>query len=108
MKSTVLIVDDESSAREAICAILDGSGYHLELTENGPQAILMAKKTNPDLILLDVMMPGMDGFGVCRQLREDPFLREVPILLLTSLDDCASRLSGLRAGADDFLSKPID
>ena len=108
MKSTILIVDDESSARETICAILDGSDYHLELTENGSQAILMAKKTNPDLILLDVMMPEMDGFEVCRQLRADPFLREVPILLLTSLDDRASRLSGLRAGADDFLSKPID
>jgi putative two-component system response regulator len=62
----------------------------------------------PDLILLDVMMPGMDGFEVCRRLRADSVLGEVPILMITALDDRSSRLQGIQAGADDFITKPID
>lgn len=108
MGSKILVVDDDDSAREAICALLDGRGYRLETAVNGPNALTMAEAIMPDLILLDVMMPGMDGFEVCRHLREADRLREVPILLLTALDDRGSRLQGLQAGADDFLSKPID
>ncbi len=108
MNSTILVVDDEPSARETILAILEGQGYILEAATNGPEAIQMANKITPDLILLDVMMPGMDGFKVCHHMREDARLREVPILLLTALDDRDSRLRGLRAGADDFVAKPFD
>jgi signal transduction histidine kinase len=108
MKNIIMIVDDDPTARETISAILDGLGHQLEVASNGPEAIYQAEKITPDLILLDVMMPGMDGFSVCQYMREDPRLREVPILLLTALDDRESRLNGLRAGADDFLSKPID
>lgn len=108
MKNTILIVDDDDSALETLCALLDGLQYHLELATNGLDALEKASWVEPDLILLDVMMPGMSGYEVCRQLRETPTLREVPILLLTALDDRESRLQGLRAGADDFISKPLD
>ena len=68
----------------------------------------MAAEHTPDLILLDVMMPGMDGFEVCRSLRADPLLAEVPVVMVTALDDRDSRLQGIEAGADDFVSKPFD
>lgn len=108
MMSTILIVDDEHSARETVLAILEGRGYRLETAASGLEAIQKAGELPPDLILLDVMMPGMDGFEVCLQLRENIRLREIPILLLTALDDRQSRLEGLGAGADDFISKPLD
>jgi signal transduction histidine kinase len=78
------------------------------MAQDGPAALEQASALKPDLVLLDVMMPGMDGFEVCRRLRSTPGLVEVPIIILTALDDNASRLRGLEAGADDFLSKPID
>ena len=108
MGNRILVVDDNEGAREAICALLDGRGYRLETANNGPSAIEMAEAITPDLILLDVMMPGMDGFEVSRRLRANTRLREVPILLLTALDDRDSRLQGLQSGADDFLTKPLD
>ncbi len=108
MNSNILIVDDDPFSRETLESILTGRGYTLHMTENGPQALAKADALRPDLILLDVMMPGMDGFEVCRRLRSTPGLAEVPILLLTALDDPASRLKGIDSGADDFLTKPID
>jgi len=106
--STILIVDDDPTARETLVAILEGEDYQLELARNGMEAIQMADRLHPDLILLDVMMPGMDGFEVCRRLRSTPQLTEVPIIILTALDDRASRLQGIESGADDFLAKPVD
>ena len=106
--STILIVDDEPSARETLVAMLEGEKYQLELAPTGTQALQMLDKLQPDLILLDVMMPGMDGFDVCRRIRSNPKLAEVPIILLTALDDRASLLTGIESGADDFLSKPVD
>ena len=106
--STILIVDDSPSARETLLAALDAQGYQLVTAENGPEALRLASQIRPDVILLDVMMPAMDGFEVCRHIRATPELAEVPIVLLTALDDHASLLQGLEAGADDFLSKPIE
>jgi len=106
--STILIVDDEPSARETLVAMLEGGDYQLELAKDGVQALKMLEKIQVDLILLDVMMPGMDGFEVCRRIRSMPKLAEVPIIILTALDDRASLLKGIGAGADDFLNKPID
>ncbi len=107
-ESTILVIDDEKIARLTLGALLEGSGYHLEMAENGEQGLKMARKLRPDVILLDVMMPGMDGYEVCRRLRMDPKLAEVPIFMITALDDRNSRLAGLNAGADDFLTKPFD
>src|ERR1044071_3558478 len=106
--SMVLIVDDEMTARETLIAMLEGEGYDLRVAKDGTQALQMLEELQPDLILLDVMMPGMDGYEVCRRVRSTPQLAEVPIILLTALDDRASLVRGIEAGADDFLSKPAD
>ncbi len=106
--STVLIVDDEQSGRATLEALLFAEGYQLALASNGPEALAKAAELTPDLILLDVMMAGMDGFEVCQRLRADPRLTEVPVIMITALDDRDSRLRGLEAGADDFVSKPFD
>lgn len=108
MGSLVLIVDDEYIGRETLQSVLEGEGYELEMAENGLQAIEKAKELLPDVILLDVMMPGMTGFEVCQRIRNDPQIAEIPIIILTALDDRESLLSALKAGADDFISKPFD
>jgi len=106
--TTILIVDDEPSGRETLAALLHTQGYHLAFASDGHGALTQAAALNPDMILLDVMMPGMDGFEVCQRLRSTPGLAEVPIILITALDDRDSRLQGIEAGADDFISKPFD
>lgn len=103
----ILVVDDQESAREALKGLLMLENYRLVFAENGPQALEIAAQKTPDLILLDVMMPGMDGFEVCSKLRTYTQLVDVPIIMITSLDDLDSRLQGLEAGADDFISKPF-
>ena len=107
-RSTILIVDDEPSGRDTLESILESEGYILEMAENGFQAIEKAIAIQPDVILLDVMMPGMTGFETCRRIREEKHLAEIPILFITALDDRQSILTGLEAGADDFISKPYD
>lgn len=106
--NTILIVDDQLSAREVLRGLLTGQGYNLVFASSGEEALRVAQFMIPDLILLDVMMPGMDGFEVCERIRTDTKLAEVPILLVTALDDRQSRLKGIRSGADDFISKPYD
>jgi putative nucleotidyltransferase with HDIG domain len=106
--TTILIVDDEPSGRETLAALLHAQGYQLEFAAGGAEALAQAAALQPDLLLLDVMMPGMDGFEVCRRVRADPAIAEVPIVLITALDDRGSRLEGIEAGADDFISKPFD
>lgn len=106
--SCILIVDDEPIGRETLESLLTTEGYQLSFAENGPQAIAVAHQTKPDLILLDVMMPGMDGYEVCQVLRADAETAEIPIFLITALDDSDSRIRGITAGADDFISKPYN
>ncbi len=106
--STILIVDDEPVGRDTLEALLMARGYNLAFASNGPEALAKAAELTPDVILLDVMMPGMDGFEVCRRLRTDPLLTEVPVIMVTALDDRDSRLQGIEAGADDFVTKPFD
>lgn len=105
---TILVVDDEPLGRQTLEALLMTQGYQLLFAGNGVEALAQAASIRPDLILLDVMMPEMDGFTVCRRLRADALLAEVPILLVTALDDRDSRLRGIEAGADDIISKPFD
>lgn len=103
-----MIVDDDAAGREVLVSILESDGYELILAENGFQAIDLANAIHPDIILLDIMMPGMDGFEVCRRIRSEKEIAEVPILFLSALDDRQSLLSGLEAGVDDFINKPPD
>ncbi|MCA9969204.1 MAG: response regulator, partial [Anaerolineales bacterium] len=107
-KSRILVVDDNPLARENLEDLLSMQGHELAFAANGVDALLLTAQFDPDLILLDVMMPQMDGFEVCRRLRAAPETADVPIILLTALDDRASRLQGIEAGADDFISKPFD
>ena len=108
MSSIILIVDDDPAGRQTLESILDGQGYRLEIAENGIEALEKARQLLPDVILLDVMMPGMDGFEVCGHIRSDPALAEIPVIMLTALDDKKSLLDGLEAGADDYITKPYD
>ncbi len=108
MQNKILIVDDDAFGIATLESILDGQGYLIQSAQHGDAALKLANEIMPDLILLDVMMPGMNGFEVCKRLRATPRLAEVPIIILTALDDRASRLQGIEAGADDFLTKPAD
>jgi PAS domain S-box-containing protein len=106
--STILIIDDEPAMREALGELLAEEGYYLSFAQSGEEGLAKAAETVPDLILLDVVMPDLDGFAVCRKLRADELLAEVPIIITTSLADRDSRLRGFAAGADDYVTKPVD
>ena len=107
-QSTILIVDDELVSRYTVEVLLSTEGYNLEFAKNGEEGLKKAVELSPDLMLLDVMMPGMDGFEVCQRLRADHRLAELPVVMVTALDDRESRLRGIESGADDFMSKPYD
>jgi len=101
----LLVVDDEQAVRESLRRSLLFNGYEVVLAEDGVEAMEVIEREQPDLIILDVMMPRMDGLEVCRTLRGDGYDR--PILVLTARDGVADRVSGLDAGADDYLPKPF-
>ena len=104
----VLLVDDVAANRDTLRELLLESNYEFMEAADGALALVLATANPPDLVLLDVLMPGLDGFEICRRLRAEPSLAGVPIIMVTALDDRASRLAGIVAGADDFLSKPFD
>ncbi|MGA0606901.1 PleD family two-component system response regulator [Phenylobacterium sp. VNQ135] len=108
MSARILVVDDIEANVRLLEAKLTAEYYEVLTASDGPTALAMAAAERPDIILLDVMMPGMDGFQVCRRLKDDPETRHVPVVLVTALDGRADRVAGLEAGADDFLTKPID
>ncbi len=107
-KSKILIVDDEPEGRYVLEQLLALDGHELLTAGNGPEALKVARERRPDLILLDVMMPDMNGFEVCKRLREQDATSMAPVIMITALDDRESRLKGLECGADDFLTKPYD
>jgi DNA-binding NarL/FixJ family response regulator len=104
----VLIVDDEPLNVDYLEQELDGLGFETETAASGPEALERVAASPPDLVLLDVMMPGMDGISVLRILKGDPETRLVPVVLMTALNSVEDRVRGIEAGADDFLSKPVD
>ena len=108
MSARILVVDDIEANVRLLEAKLSAEYYQVSVAYDGPTALAMAAAELPDVILLDVMMPGMDGFTVCRKLKEDPTTRHIPVVLVTALDGRADRIAGLEAGASDFLTKPID
>jgi putative two-component system response regulator len=107
-KRTVLIVDDEEVALSLFQEILEEEGYRTLTAKSGDEALQRAALNLPDVIIMDVMMPGMSGFETAKILKTSSHTRLIPIVLVTGMDDRASRLSGLHAGAEDFLSKPVD
>ena len=104
----ILLADDDPVLRKYLGIILEKHDYSYSTATNGTEAIEKAKAYNPDLILLDVMMPGMDGLEVCKKLKGDPSTQFIPIIIITGSVDRKLRVEGLLAGANDFLTKPID
>jgi len=104
----ILVADDEEKNRMLLRDILEAQGHQVALAEDGQQAIEKAFANQQDVVVLDVMMPKMNGYEVCRQLRTDARTAHLPILMVTALTDRADRLKGIQAGANDFLAKPID
>ena len=104
----VLVVDDEARNRELLRDLLEAQGHSVTEAENGEVALTLIAQTAPHAVLLDVMMPGMSGFEVCRRLKADPATAPIPVLLVTALRERDDRLQGIAAGANDFLTKPID
>lgn len=106
--STILIIDDESIARDVLEGLLHNQGYRLVFAASGPEALAYLEKETPDAILLDVMMPEMDGFTVCRRIKTDPRWQQIPVIIVTILGSKEDLARGFEAGADDFISKPVD
>lgn len=104
---TILLVDDEPDILEIIRYNLEAEGYRVKTADNGQKGVVLAKKLKPQLILLDVMMPIMDGMEACRQIREIPELSETVIAFLTARGEDYSQIKGFEAGADDYITKPI-
>jgi DNA-binding response OmpR family regulator len=102
----ILTIDDSKISQALIADIFAGR-YGLAFEENGPAGIAAARETAPDLILLDVHMPGMDGYDVCRILKGEPGLREIPVIFITTLDTESERVKGFEAGAEDYVVKPF-
>ncbi|MBB3179882.1 adenylate/guanylate cyclase domain-containing response regulator [Variovorax sp. Sphag1AA] len=107
MNAHILVVDDVPSNVKLLTDILTARGYRTTTATSGEQAMASLAADPPDLVLLDVMMPGMNGYDVCRAIRADPHFTVLPVVLVTALDPERERVNGLNAGADDFLSKPI-
>ncbi|HVJ50856.1 MAG TPA: PleD family two-component system response regulator [Aliidongia sp.] len=108
MSARVLVVDDIDVNVRLLEAKLLSEYYEVLTASSGPSALEIAKREKPDIVLLDVMMPGMDGLEVCRRLKADPDTRYIPIVMVTALSDVSDRLKGLEVGADDFLTKPVN
>lgn len=104
----VLVVDDHVASRMTAVALLRTEGYEVIEADSGSKAIELVTQKPPDLILLDVMMPDMDGFEVCQLLKQDERTRLIPVIFITALNDRRSRIQGIEVGADDFLTKPFD
>lgn len=106
--ATILIVDDELQNRRLLEALLKPEGYLTLTAANGDEALASIAQCAPDLILLDVMMPGMDGHELATLLKAEPATSDIPIIMVTAQIDGSARLAGLNAGAEEFLTKPVD
>src|SRR5215471_1234136 len=105
--ATILVVDDSPVNLQVLVRTLDGSGHRILAATSGSSALQIAARVKPDLVLLDVMMPEMDGFEVCRRIKSDPAISDVAIIFLSALGDVGDKVAGLELGAVDYITKPI-
>jgi len=103
---TILIVEDSITQQKALQNILESHGYHTMTSGNGNEALELLGENIPDIIITDIMMPGMDGYELCRKIRSDEKLKDIPVILLTTLSEPENILKGLECGADNFVTKP--
>jgi putative two-component system response regulator len=108
MPIKVLLVDDDDMLRNMTEMLLSKQGFEVVTAENGEKTIQQLKVMLPDVILMDVMMPDMDGFSVCREIRANPVTAGIPIIMLTALDNPENKVKGFEGGADDYLAKPFE
>lgn len=106
-KASILIVDDLEAHLELMEAIFEKEGYHILTAHNADEALQLIEKSSPDLAILDVMMPGMNGYDLCKRLKEKSGARFFPVILVTSLSELEDKITGIEAGADDFITKPF-
>lgn len=107
-KPLILVVEDEDNIALALDFVLTRDGYHHERVARGDEAIAAIRRTRPDLVLLDVMLPGLSGYDICRDVRQDPGLRHTTILMMTARGSALEQKRGLDTGADAFIAKPFD
>jgi class 3 adenylate cyclase len=108
MAGRILVVDDQRANAEMIAGVLQARGYEVLTALNGESALELVAANEPDLLVSDILMPGMSGYELCQRLRADPATTLLPVILVTSLDPQSERVTGIKAGADDFLSKPVN
>jgi DNA-binding response OmpR family regulator len=107
-KGKLLVVEDDFDIANILNIYFDGQGYSVQVAGTGAEALLRVREHRPNLIMLDIMLPDMDGYSVCQQLRSRPETSDIPILFLTQKDERSDRISGLELGADDYITKPFD
>ena len=107
-KATILVVDDNSDNVEILRAFLESRGFTIAEARDGRDALAKMEEVRPDLVLLDVMMPGMDGWEVCRVIKQHPQLGDTKVMMVTAKGGFEDKFEGLRSGADDYLVKPVD
>ena len=106
--TTILVIDDDELVSRTLQRALKMYGYHVMVSNSGTEGLQLARRHKPDLFILDIMMPGADGYQVCRQIRGDPMLFDLPVLFLTAKLKDEDKIEGFRAGADDYLTKPFN
>jgi DNA-binding response OmpR family regulator len=106
--ATILVVDDDEIVARSVELSLRRDGYQVSVAHSGVDGLKLARRESPALIILDIIMPGMDGYAVCRELRRDPLLGDVPVLFLTAKVKDEDKIEGFRAGGDDYLTKPFN
>jgi DNA-binding response OmpR family regulator len=104
----VVVVEDDPTTAELLTALLEKESYHVSLAMDGQTGLRLVREQRPDLVVLDVLLPGMNGFEVCQRIRQDPATCLIPVLLLTSLDQIKDKVTGFKLGADEFVSKPFE
>jgi putative two-component system response regulator len=105
---TILVADDQAANRELLEELLAAQGFKVITVSDGAAALQESSRAQPDLVLLDVMMPHLNGFQVCEQIKANPDTYLIPVILITALSDRQDRIQGIKVGADDFLSRPVD